>query len=205
MDRSPNRRRRLLLAEAVRAPQAPRLVEPAKSTFEAFLLSGRKDSKVPLAGWTMTKFQWFLVVAMVGLVVGPRVAEKVQRYQTPAVVSPVAVPSATLQAKVGPITVKLNGHTQAQELGQFYLAYADTLSRDRTLVTNTQIFRTLNERVVTLRFNELLNPKVPGLAADIDGVLVSELGVEVIAFEPLRPKAVAALQAIGWACLQAKQ
>ena len=150
----------------------------------------------------MNKFQWGLLVVAVGLLAGPRLKDK---FVVPSQsVVTVTAPSVELQLKVAGITAKLAGHPQAKELGQFYRAYGDVVQRDTSLIVTTKDFRTLNERVVTLRFDQLLTPKVPGLAAAIDAVLVGELGLEVGPFGPVRAKAVAALQAVGWACVQAK-
>jgi len=155
----------------------------------------------------VTKLRGILLALALVLVVAPRVIGP-QETVTPSVIT---APAAGLQDAVKPVTTLLKGHAQAAELGYAYAALADTVQRDAGVIKTTRDFKEANTRFVTLRFAGILTPKVPGLAAAIDQVLQQQIGLEVADLNKprtdgttLRASLVSALNAVAWACLQAK-
>ena len=116
-------------------------------------------------------------------------------------------PDALMQSAVGPITVKLTGHSdQAAELAEFYAAAADTIRRDAAgagVLGSKHDLREFLQKATTIRFQGAFG-QIPGLSDSIygsNGALAKLLGLDAGQLDHAR--AAAALDAVAWACAEA--
>lgn len=106
------------------------------------------------------------------------------------------------RAAVLPIRASL-ARRDDRRLARFYLALADVVRRDRgRVIATTADLRELNRRAGLLAFQKTeLVGKYPGLAEAIDGALAELVGLDDVPLdEAKRTRAIAALEAIAWAC-----
>jgi hypothetical protein len=113
------------------------------------------------------------------------------------------------RAAVSPVRAALAGHgDEARQLAAFYHAAADCVRRDgagQKVLAKTSHLRMFLERSITLRFQGAFS-KVPGLADTVhgpQGALAKLLKLDVADLD--HGKAVAALEAIVWACQEASR
>jgi hypothetical protein len=121
----------------------------------------------------------------------------------PADNPPTPAPTAELQQRVAPIQTILADHPEdAGRLAAFYRQLADVVQRDTNVITTTSALRSGHIRAGKLMFQQTgIAGKHPGLAEAIDQVLLQTLGPNNAPLDPAgRQQAVAALQAISWAC-----
>lgn len=144
-----------------------------------------------------------LALILVGLWSAQRPADAV-----PA--AAVVLPSPLLTAAVQPVQAvlaaapdKTASSADGRQLAAFYRALAAVVSRDagKTIKSAGQ-FRDLNRRAGLLMFQQAgLTGKYAGLAEAIDKVLADQVGLDNTAFDDARrARAVAACEAIAWAC-----
>lgn len=116
----------------------------------------------------------------------------------------VAPPSTELQGKVAPVTAVLKGHgDKAKLLAGFFADFAVVVEKNPSVVSTAGRLRSH-----VAKASEMYSPFVgepgslPGVSGAINEALKAMLGDDDVAISPAQAKA--ALEAMAWACGEAK-
>lgn len=132
-------------------------------------------------------------ISIDGLNVGPAPAGPV---------APVIVPSEADKTAVSAVTAVLSGHpTEARNMANYFADFAALVQKKPDLFKTASGLREHHSKATEL-YPDLAPVAAPGLSAAIDGALKAMLGMEDQTIDPAR--STAALNALSWACLEAK-
>jgi len=109
-------------------------------------------------------------------------------------------------ANITPLITGANAKVDSVELAKFYMDMADILGRDVKIIKTTEDILKLNKNAGQLMFQQTgIKGRYANLNSEINSAMVKVLTLNNIPLDdPLRFKAVKVVEAIAWACLNAK-
>ncbi len=123
----------------------------------------------------------------------------------PTDVEPAAAPSAELQALVAPVTAALDAKG-GPTVAAFYRQFAESVGRDKSILTNTGQFREFHRRAAMLMFKDgPLAGKYPDVDTAISKAIADHIGLDNVPIDSdKRKQIVDVLNDISWAAGEAK-